>query len=75
VLRGCNGVLISFAVSAVKITDYGKLTEIRLVTRSPWKIQRGPENEGKFFTCAPRWQSTKGGALGPWGEIQSVVIA
>jgi len=24
VLRGCNGVLISFAVSAVKITDYGK---------------------------------------------------
>jgi hypothetical protein len=75
VLRGCNGMLINFAVSDEKITDYDKLTLTRLVTSSPWSLPRGPDAEGKFFTCAPRWQSTKGGALGPWGEIQSVVIA
>jgi hypothetical protein len=71
---GDNGCLLNYTVGTEKVTDYGALTQSKLMTRSPWTITFPPEAQGKFLSCGSRWQNERG-ELGPWGEIQSVVIA
>ncbi|MDR2417907.1 MAG: hypothetical protein LBD79_02500 [Treponema sp.] len=71
---GCNGCLLRYTWGPEKISDHGALTLSQLMTRSPWVISLPPESEGKFFTGVTCWQSEKS-ELGPWGEVQSVVIA
>jgi hypothetical protein len=71
---GCNGCLLNYTWGTEKVTDYALLKETQLMTRSLWTLTLPPEAEGKFLSCAPRWQSERA-ELGPWGEVQSVVIA
>jgi hypothetical protein len=71
---GDNGCLLNFAWGAERITAYAALTQSKLMTRSPWTLALPPEAEAAYLSCAPRWQNEKG-ELGPWGEIQTVVIA
>jgi hypothetical protein len=71
---GYNGCLLNFTWGAEKVTDYAVLTQTRLMTHSHFALTLPPESEGKFFSGAARWQN-KRGDLGPWGEIQHVVIA
>jgi hypothetical protein len=54
--------------------DYSALIQSKLMTRSPWTLSLPPEAEKSYLSCASRWQNEKG-ELGPWGEIQSVVVA
>jgi hypothetical protein len=71
---GDNGCLLNFTWGAEKVTDYAALTQTQLMTRSPWTITLPPEAEGKFLSCATRWQNEKA-ELGPWSEITHTVIA
>jgi hypothetical protein len=71
---GMNGCLLNYTVGPEKVTDYALLKDTILMTHSVFTLSLGPETEGKFLSCAPRWQS-KRGELGPWGEIQHIVIA
>jgi hypothetical protein len=71
---GCNGCLLNFTVAATRITDYAALTSTKLMTRSPWTLGLTPDEEGKFLSCAVRYQNEKG-ELGPWGEVQHTVVA
>jgi hypothetical protein len=71
---GCNGCLLNYVWAQEKTADYAALTQTRLMTRSPWTLELPPEAEGKFLSCAARWQNETG-VLGTWGDIQHVVIA
>jgi hypothetical protein len=71
---GCNGCLLNYTWGPEKVRDYAALKESQLMTRSPWVITLPPEAEGNFFSGAARWQSERA-ELGPWGEVQSTVIA
>jgi hypothetical protein len=71
---GNNGCLLNFTWGPERITNYAQLTQTKLMTRSPWTLTLPPEAEGKFLSCATRWQNERG-ELGPWSEIQTVVIA
>ncbi|MDR2071319.1 MAG: hypothetical protein LBP81_07905 [Treponema sp.] len=71
---GCNGCLLNYIWGPEKITDYTALAQTRLMTRTPFVLDLPPEAEGKFLSCAARWQNERG-ELGPWGEIQHIVIA
>ncbi|MDR1147371.1 MAG: hypothetical protein LBK66_01955 [Spirochaetaceae bacterium] len=71
---GCNGCLLNFVWGPEKVTDYAALTQTQLMTRTPFVLDLPPEAEGKFLSCATRWQNERG-ELGPWGEIQHIVIA
>jgi hypothetical protein len=57
-----------------RIADYAQLTQTKLMTRSLWRLNLPSEAEGKFLSGAARWQNEKG-ELGPWSDIQTVVIA
>ena len=70
---GMNGCLLSYTVGAEKAMNYALLKETQLMTHSPFTLSLGPEAEGKFLSCATRWQSERG-ELGPWGEIQHIVV-
>jgi hypothetical protein len=71
---GCNGCLLNYTWGPEKTTDYAALTQTRLMTRTPFVLDLPPEAEGKFLSCAVRWQNERG-ELGPWSEIMYVVIA
>jgi hypothetical protein len=71
---GMNGCLLNYAVGATETEDYAALATTKLMTKSPWTLGLSPEAEGKFLSCATRWQNEKG-ELGPWSEVQHVVIA
>ncbi|MDR1325660.1 MAG: hypothetical protein LBK00_06455 [Treponema sp.] len=71
---GCNGCLLHFVWGPEKVTDYAAFSHTQLMTRTPFVIDLPPEAEGKFLSCATHWQNGRG-ELGPWGEIQHVVIA
>jgi hypothetical protein len=71
---GMNGCLLNYAVGAAKTEDYAALATTKLMTKSPWTLGLTPEAEGRFLSCATRWQNEKG-ELGPWSEVQHVVIA
>ncbi|GHU02262.1 hypothetical protein FACS1894147_03770 [Spirochaetia bacterium] len=70
---GDNGCLLNFTWGTEKVTDYAALTQTQLMTRSPYVLSLPPEAEAKFLTCAPRRQNERG-KLGPWGDIQHIVI-
>ncbi|MDR1963872.1 MAG: hypothetical protein LBQ50_08845 [Planctomycetaceae bacterium] len=70
---GCNGCLINFAWGKERITDVTALKESKLLTRSPETITLPPESQSEYFSCVMRWQNKKG-QLGPWGDVQSIVI-
>jgi hypothetical protein len=71
---GYNGCLLNFTWGAEKVTDYAALTQTKLMTHSPFALTLPPEAEGKFFSCATRWQNERGD-LGPWGEIQHTAVS
>ncbi|MDR2794077.1 MAG: hypothetical protein LBB61_10525 [Treponema sp.] len=71
---GDNGCLLNYTWGPEKVMDYAALKDTCLMTRSPWTLELPPEAEGKFLSCVTRWQNERG-KLGPWGEIQHVVIA
>ncbi|MDR3171453.1 MAG: hypothetical protein LBU17_07480 [Treponema sp.] len=71
---GDNGCLLNFTWGLEKVTDYAALTQSKLMTRTLWPLTLPPEAEGNFLLCSTRWQNERG-ELGPWGEIQPVVIA
>jgi hypothetical protein len=70
---GYNGCLLNYTVGTEKLTDYAALTQTKLMTHSPFVLTMPPEAEGNFLLCSTRWQNERG-ELGPWGEIQHVVI-
>jgi hypothetical protein len=71
---GYNGCLLSYTYGAEKIMDVTAFDNTRLMTRTPWVLTLPPDAEGKFLSCAARWQNGKG-ELGPWGEVMHAVIA
>jgi hypothetical protein len=71
---GYNGCLLNYTWGLEKVMDYSLLKETKLMTRNPWTLDFPPEGEGKFLSCATRWQNERG-ELGPWGDIQHIVIA
>ncbi|MDR0538902.1 MAG: hypothetical protein LBG74_00140 [Spirochaetaceae bacterium] len=71
---GCNGALLSYAFGPEKLTGYALLKESRLMTNNPFILQLPPEAEGKFLSCACRWQNNKG-ELGPWSEIMYIAVS
>lgn len=71
---GDNGCLLSYAWGPERITDYKQLTQTQLMTRVPWRLDLPPEAEGKFLSCAARWQNEKA-ELGRWSDIRVVVVA
>ncbi|GMO69717.1 MAG: hypothetical protein Ta2A_17970 [Treponemataceae bacterium] len=70
---GMNGCVLNYTAGAEKVSDYALLKETVLMTHSPFTLLLEPEAEGKFLSCATRWQSERG-ELGPWGEIQHIVV-
>lgn len=70
---GDNGCLLNYAWGSEKVGDYTGLTRTQLMTRSPWTLTLPPEAAGKLFSGAARWQSDRA-LLGPWGDIQHIVI-
>jgi hypothetical protein len=70
---GFNGGLLNYEWSKERITDVTKLKETKLLTRSPETITLPPESQTNFFSCVIRWQNQKG-ELGPWGDVEHVVI-
>ncbi|MDR0376038.1 MAG: hypothetical protein LBH85_10045 [Treponema sp.] len=70
---GCNGCLLNFAWSREQIGDVSALTQTKLLTHSPFTLTFPPEAQANFLSCAARWQNEKG-ELGPWSDIQHVVI-
>ncbi|MDR0375599.1 MAG: hypothetical protein LBH85_07745 [Treponema sp.] len=71
---GDNGCLLSYVWGAGRVSDYAALLQTKLMTRSPWTITLPPESQQAFLSCAARWQNEKG-ELGPWSDVQHVVIA
>jgi hypothetical protein len=71
---GCNGCLLNFTWGPEKVTDYAALTQTKLMTHSPFVLDLPPEAEGKFLSCAVRWQNERG-ELGPWSEIMSIAVS
>ncbi|MDR0599740.1 MAG: hypothetical protein LBG84_06640 [Treponema sp.] len=71
---GTNGCLLNYVLAPEKVMDYAKLKDTALMTHSPFVLSLGPEAEGRFLSCAARWQSERG-ELGPWGDIQHVVVS
>jgi hypothetical protein len=71
---GDNGCLLNFTWGPEKVSDYAGLTQTQLMTHFRWTLTLPPEAEGKFLSCATRWQSEKAD-LGPWAEILHTVIA
>ena len=71
---GCNGCLLNYTWGPEKVTDYAALSQTRLMTHNPWTLELPPEAEAKFFSGATRWQNERG-ELGPWGDVQHIVIA
>ena len=74
VLPGCNGCLLYYGWGAERITGYALLTSTVLMTRAPYTLTLPPEAEGAFLSCAARWQSDRG-ELGPWSDIEHIVVA
>jgi len=72
-LRGMNGALLCYAVADGPVTDYEALVKTKLLTDTPATLELPPGSEGKTLSCAMRWQSDRG-VLGPWSEIQSIII-
>ncbi|MDR2481797.1 MAG: hypothetical protein LBD07_05875 [Spirochaetaceae bacterium] len=70
---GMNGALLNYTVGAEKIADYDALKETRLMTRAHFTLELGPADEGKFLSCAARWQNERG-ELGPWDEIHHIAV-
>ncbi|MDR2509900.1 MAG: hypothetical protein LBC77_04560 [Spirochaetaceae bacterium] len=70
---GMNGCLLNYSAGDERTEDYEFLKDTVLMTRSPFILTLPPEAEGKFLSCSVRWQSERG-ELGPWGEIQHIVV-
>jgi hypothetical protein len=43
------------------------------MTHSPFIHTLPPDAQANFLSCAARWQNEKG-ELGPWSDIQHVVV-
>jgi hypothetical protein len=71
---GENGCLLNFTWGKQPVDDRSAFSETKLLTRSPFTISFPPESQACFLSCAARWQNKKG-VLGPWSEIQHVVIS
>jgi hypothetical protein len=70
---GYNGCLLNYAVDAEKVTDTEALEKSALMTRSPWRLDLAPEDEGKWLSVSIRWQSGTG-KLGARSEVQHIVV-
>lgn len=71
---GMNGCLLNYASGAEKTMEYALLKETVLMTHTTFTLSLGPEAEGRFLSCAARWQNKKG-ELGPWGEIMHIAVS
>ncbi|MDR0645119.1 MAG: hypothetical protein LBG05_09525 [Treponema sp.] len=71
---GDNGCLLCFTWGKEQTQDITALTQTKLLTHSPFTLTFPPEAQANFLSCAARWQNEKG-ELGPWSDIQHVVIA
>ncbi|MHC6202954.1 hypothetical protein ACYULU_07150 [Breznakiellaceae bacterium SP9] len=71
---GFNGCLLHYVWGAERVSEYAALVQGCLMTRSTWVLSLPPEAERTYLSCAAQWQNEKG-ELGPWGDIQTVVVA
>jgi hypothetical protein len=71
---GMNGCLLNYTAGAGKAAEYAFLDKTALMTHSPFSLALGPETEGKFLSCACRWQNEKG-ELGPWSEVMHIAVS
>ncbi|MDR2417724.1 MAG: hypothetical protein LBD79_01555 [Treponema sp.] len=70
---GYSGAVFYYAIADEPITDYKLLVKTALMTRSPWTLELSPESQGKVLSGAVIWQNKKG-EMGPWSEIQSIIV-
>jgi hypothetical protein len=63
----------SHTVADAPVTDYALLGKTALFTRSPFVLELSPEAQGKTLSAAMVWQNDKG-KIGPWSEIQSIIV-
>jgi hypothetical protein len=71
---GYAGCLLNYAWGADQQTNTEALRDSKLMTRTPWTLSLPSAAKQSYLSCALRWQNKKG-ELGPWGEIQTVVVA
>ena len=74
ILPGCNGCLAYYAYGSERITGYALRKETKLLTRFPNILSLPPEAAGNYLSCACRWQNNRG-ELGPWSDIEYIIIA
>ena len=70
---GCNGCLLYYSWGAEKLLDYTVLKDTKLMTHNPFVLDLPPEAEGRFASCAVRWQNERGD-LGPWSDIMHSAV-
>ncbi|MDR1399725.1 MAG: hypothetical protein LBJ41_07385 [Treponema sp.] len=70
---GYSGAVFFYTVADTLVTDYDVLLKTALMTHSPWILELPPDTQGKVLSGAALWQNKKG-EMGPWSEIQSIVI-
>jgi hypothetical protein len=71
---GDNGCLLFFIWGKEQANGFSALTQTKLLTHSPFTLTFPPEAQACFLSCAARRQNEKG-ELGPWSDIQYIVIA
>jgi hypothetical protein len=71
---GDNGCLLFYTWGKEQAVGFSALIQTKLLTHSPFTLTFPPEAQACFLSCAARWQNEKG-ELGPWGDIQHIVIA
>jgi hypothetical protein len=71
---GDNGCILMYTIAGEKVTDYERLKDTALMTRTPFvHIIHDKSSEGSYFSCAALWQNETG-ERGEPSEIHSIVI-
>jgi hypothetical protein len=70
---GVQGIEAYFKIGEEPPTDVTQMTEHKVATSSPMRIQFGYDDEFKLLYLAFRWIGTRGD-YGPWSEIKKTII-
>ncbi|MDR0411610.1 MAG: hypothetical protein LBH75_06520 [Treponema sp.] len=72
--HGMNGCLFFFTIGPERVRDCAALTQIKLLTRSPYTLIFPPSMQVNFLSCAVRWQNRRG-VIGPLSDVYHTVIS
>jgi hypothetical protein len=68
-----TGVVLYYRVGDAPVTNPDSLDRSRLATRSPYRFDFDPSQQGLTASLAGRFQNQRG-ELGPWSNIISIII-